>query len=225
MLELKSSLNTPLNCVFTLSCCFNRKSLDPDCMKLLLRYLVPLLFAITSLNIYAYGAPTLSTKVKLVTSHGDIVIELDAKKAPKSVANFLSYVESGFYNGTIFHRVIKDFMVQGGGFDEDLTQKPVNDSIQNEANNGLKNDRGTLAMARTGDPHSATAQFFINTVDNDFLNFRAENRDGWGYAVFAHVVEGMNVVDEIRAVSTGPRSHFQDVPTDNVVIQSATVIK
>ncbi|MCL4145384.1 UNVERIFIED_CONTAM: hypothetical protein GTU68_023068 [Idotea baltica] len=194
-------------------------------MKILFRYLAPLLLAITSLNLYAYGGPALPTKVKLATSHGDIVIELNAAKAPKTVANFLSYVESGFYDGTIFHRVIKDFMVQGGGFDEEFTQKPVKDSIKNEANNGLTNVRGSLAMARTGDPHSATAQFFINTVDNDFLNFRAENRDGWGYAVFAHVVEGMDVVDEIRAVNTGSRGHFQDVPNENVVIKSATVVK
>jgi peptidyl-prolyl cis-trans isomerase B (cyclophilin B) len=192
-------------------------------MKLFFRYLAPLFFTLISFTAYAEGGNVLP-KVKLSTSHGDIVIELNADKAPNTVANFLSYVEADFYNGTIFHRVIKDFMVQGGGFDANFEQKTVNDPIENEANNGLTNVRGSLAMARTGDPHSATAQFFINTVDNDFLNFRAENRDAWGYAVFAHVVEGMDVVDEIRAVSTGSKGHHQDVPTDDVVINSATVI-
>lgn len=192
-------------------------------MKQFFRYLAPLLFAILSFTVYAEGGNTLP-KVKLATSHGDIVIELNADKAPNTVANFLSYVESGFYDGTIFHRVIKDFMVQGGGFDENFDQKTVNEPIQNEANNGLTNTRGSLAMARTGDPHSATAQFFINTVDNDFLNFRSESGAAWGYAVFAHVIEGMDVVDEIRIVSTGSRGHHQDVPNENVVIQTATVI-
>ena len=192
-------------------------------MKHFFRYLAPLLFTLISFTVYAEGGNALP-KVKLATSHGDIVIELNADKAPNTTANFLSYVESGFYDGTIFHRVIKDFMVQGGGFDENFDPKPVNDPIENEANNGLTNVRGSLAMARTGDPHSATAQFFINTVDNDFLNFRSENRDGWGYAVFAQVIEGMDIVDEIRAVSTGSRGGHQDVPTDDVVIQNATVV-
>ena len=192
-------------------------------MKHFFRYLAPLLFTLISFTVYAEGGNALP-KVKLATSHGDIVIELNADKAPNTTANFLSYVESGFYDGTIFHRVIKDFMVQGGGFDENFDQKTVNDPIENEANNGLTNVRGSLAMARTGDPHSATAQFFINTVDNDFLNFRSENRDGWGYAVFAQVIEGMDIVDEIRAVSTGSRGGHQDVPTDDVVIQNATVV-
>lgn len=193
-------------------------------MKHFFRYLAPLLFALNSFTAYAEGGNALP-KVKLSTSHGDIVIELDADKAPNTVANFLSYVESGFYNGTVFHRVIKDFMVQGGGFDENFEQKTVQDPIENEANNGLTNVRGSLAMARTGDPHSATAQFFINTVDNEFLNFRGESGAAWGYAVFAHVVEGMDVVDEIRTLSTGSRGHHQDVPDENVVIQSATVIE
>jgi len=192
-------------------------------MKTFFRYLLLPLFILSFLIACSQGGNTLP-KVKLSTSHGDIIIELDADKAPNTVANFLNYVESGFYDGVIFHRVIQDFMIQGGGFDESFEQKAVNDPIENEANNGLTNTRGSLAMARTGDPHSATAQFFINTVDNDFLNFRAENRDAWGYAVFADVVEGMDVVDEIRGVSTGARGHHQDVPNDNVVIQSATVI-
>jgi len=193
-------------------------------MKHLFRYLAPFLFILISFTAYAEGGNALP-KVKLSTSHGDIVIELDADKAPNTVANFLSYVESGFYDGVIFHRVIKDFMIQGGGFDENFDQKAVNDAIENEANNGLMNMRGSIAMARTGDPHSATAQFFINTVDNDFLNFRGESGAAWGYAVFAEVVEGMDVVDEIRAVSTGSRGPHQDVPNDNVVINSATVVE
>jgi peptidyl-prolyl cis-trans isomerase B (cyclophilin B) len=192
-------------------------------MKQFSRYLAALLFTLLSLTAYAEGGNALP-KVKLSTSHGDIVIELDADKAPNTVANFLSYVENDFYNGTVFHRVIKDFMVQGGGFDENFEQKAVQDPIENEANNGLTNVRGSLAMARTGDPHSATAQFFINTVDNDFLNFRGERGADWGYAVFAHVVEGMDVVDEIRTLSTGSRGHHQDVPDETVMIQSATVI-
>jgi peptidyl-prolyl cis-trans isomerase B (cyclophilin B) len=192
-------------------------------MKHFFRYLAPLFFTLISFTVYAEGGNALP-KVKLATSHGDIVIELNADRAPNTTANFLSYVESGFYDGTIFHRVIKDFMIQGGGFDENFDKKTVNDPIENEANNGLTNVRGSLAMARTGDPHSATAQFFINTVDNDFLNFRGENRNGWGYAVFAQVVEGMDIVDEIRAVSTGARASHQDVPTDDVVIKNATVV-
>lgn len=163
--------------------------------------------------------------VKLHTSHGDILIELDAEKAPNTVANFIGYVESGFYNGTIFHRVIKDFMIQGGGFDEQFEQKAVNEPIQNEANNGLSNVRGTIAMARTSAPHSATAQFFINTVDNDFLNFRSESYEAWGYAVFGQVVEGMDIVDAIRGVETGARGHHQDVPNDNVVIIKASMVE
>ena len=164
-------------------------------------------------------------KVKLATSLGDIVIELNAEKAPNTVANFLDYVNSGFYDGTIFHRVIENFMVQGGGFTEDFEQKTPNEPIQNEANNGLSNDKGSVAMARTNEPHSATAQFFINTVDNDFLNFRGESGAAWGYAVFGQVVEGMDVVDTIRAVSTGTRGYHQDVPSENVVIISASVVE
>ena len=193
-------------------------------MKLFFQSLAALLFAISSFVVHAEGANALP-KVKLTTSHGDIVIELNADKAPNTVANFISYVESGFYTDTIFHRVIKDFMIQGGGFDKDFTQKEVNEPIRNEANNGLDNTKGSVAMARTGDPHSATAQFFINTVDNDFLNFRGENDAAWGYAVFGQVIEGHDVVEDIRALSTSNRGHHQNVPADNVVILSASVLK
>lgn len=180
--------------------------------------------AALSFTVYAQG-DTVLPHVKLETNHGDIVIELNSEKAPNTVANFLSYVEDGFYNGTIFHRVIKDFMIQGGGFTEDFVQKTPKAPIKNEANNGLSNVRGSIAMARTGDPHSATAQFFINTVDNNFLDFRGENGPLWGYAVFGEVIEGMDVVDAIRTVTTGSKGPHQDVPTDNVVIISASVVK
>ena len=143
------------------------------------------------------------------TNYGDIVIKTFADKAPATVENFLDYCKEGFYDNTIFHRVINGFMIQGGGFEPGMKQKETKAPVRNEANNGLANNRGTLAMARTNDPHSATAQFFINVADNDFLNFRAENANGWGYCVFAEVVEGMDVVDKIKAVSTG-RSGFQD---------------
>ncbi|EJA4670507.1 peptidylprolyl isomerase B, partial [Escherichia coli] len=144
-------------------------------------------------------------------------------KAPATVANFLEYCREGFYDNTIFHRVINSFMIQGGGFEPGMKQKETKAPIKNEANNGLKNTRGTLAMARTNDPHSATAQFFINVVDNDFLNFRSERPDGWGYAVFAEVVEGLDVVDKIKAVSTGRSGMHQDVPREDVIIKSVTV--
>ena len=163
--------------------------------------------------------------VKLTTNHGIITIKLDAEKAPVTVQNFLDYVNSGFYNGTIFHRVIDNFMVQGGGFESGMKQKPVNAAIKNEAANGLKNDNYTISMARTGDPHSATAQFFINVKDNDFLNYTAPNQQGYGYCVFGVVVEGMDVVDKIRKVKTGNRSGFQDVPLEDVVITKAEVVK
>ena len=167
------------------------------------------------------------TQVKLHTNHGDITLALDAEKAPKSVANFVAYVKDGHYNGTVFHRVIKGFMIQGGGFEpgEKMNQKPTKAPIDNEANNGLKNERGAIAMARTNDPHSATAQFFINTVDNDFLNHTSPTPQGWGYAVFGKVAEGMDVVDKIRGVRTGNRGFHQDVPMEDVVIQSADVIE
>ena len=158
-----------------------------------------------------------------ITGYGVITLELDQDKAPRSVANFLSYVNQGHYNNTVFHRVIPGFMIQGGGFEPGMNQKTTKSPIQNEANNGLKNTRGTLAMARTQAPHSATAQFFINVVDNDFLNFSGESLQGWGYCVFAEVVEGMDVVDKIKAVATGRSGMHQDVPKDDVIIKSVTV--
>jgi peptidyl-prolyl cis-trans isomerase B (cyclophilin B) len=163
-------------------------------------------------------------KVRLETSAGALTIELDTERAPKSAANFLAYVQAGHYDGTVFHRVIKGFMVQGGGFEPGMKQKPTQAPIANEANNGVKNKRYTLAMARTGDPHSATAQFFINTVDNEFLDFRAENAQGWGYAVFGRVVEGTDVVDRIEAVRTGRKGFHDDVPLEDVRIERATEV-
>ena len=160
--------------------------------------------------------------VVLTTNHGTITLELDVEKAPKSVENFVTYVKSGHYDGTIFHRVIDGFMIQGGGFDTDMKQKSTNDPIDNEAENGLKNDRYTVAMARTSDPHSATAQFFINVGDNEFLNYPGS--DGWGYAVFGKVSDGEDVVDAIRAVKTGRKSMFSDVPVETVVIEKAEVV-
>ncbi|CDG20211.1 Peptidyl-prolyl cis-trans isomerase B [Xenorhabdus poinarii G6] len=157
------------------------------------------------------------------TNFGDIVIKTFADKAPVTVENFLNYCSEGFYDNTIFHRVINGFMIQGGGFEPGMKQKMTKDAIKNEANNGLQNNRGTLAMARTNDPHSATAQFFINVVDNDFLNFRSERPDGWGYCVFAEVVEGMDVVDKIKGVSTGRSGMHQDVPREDVIIERVTV--
>ncbi len=191
-------------------------------MKLLYRHLAPLFFASFSLSAHAEGGS--APQVQLETSHGNIVIELNRDKAPNTVANFLSYVEDGFYDATIFHRVIENFMIQGGGFDENFQQKETKAPIENEADNGLSNKRGTLAMARTNDPHSATAQFFINTVDNDFLDFKGKAPSGWGYAVFGEVVEGMDVVDKIRAVKTTMRGPHQDVPAETVLIIKASVL-
>jgi peptidyl-prolyl cis-trans isomerase B (cyclophilin B) len=162
--------------------------------------------------------------VKLHTNHGAITIELDAEKAPVTVANFLTYVESGHYNNTVFHRVIDGFMIQGGGFEPGMTQKPTGAEIKNEADNGLKNERGTIAMARTQAPHSATAQFFINVADNDFLNHRSPDLQGWGYCVFGKVSEGMDVVDAIRKVKTGSSGFHQDVPKEDVIIERAEVV-
>jgi len=161
--------------------------------------------------------------VVLHTNHGDITLELDATRAPKTVENFLDYVRSGHFDNTIFHRVIDGFMIQGGGFTPDFRQKAVRAPIPNEAANGLKNERYSVAMARTGDPHSATAQFFINVADNDFLNHRSPDAKGWGYCVFGHVVQGTDVVDRIRAVATGDRGMHQDVPKDDVVIERAEI--
>lgn len=162
-------------------------------------------------------------QVVMRTSLGRIVFELYPDKAPKTVENFLGYVQSGHYNGAIFHRVIPNFMIQGGGFTVDMQSKTVREPIPNEADNGIKNDRGTIAMARTQDPHSATAQFFINTVDNDFLNHRSKDLEGWGYSVFGRVVEGMDAVDAISRVKTGTRGMFRDVPLEPVVINKVTV--
>jgi peptidyl-prolyl cis-trans isomerase A (cyclophilin A) len=169
------------------------------------------------------SAQSATPKVKLATSMGDIVVQLDPAKAPKTVENFLAYVNSKHYDGTIFHRVIDGFMIQGGGFTADMTQKPTNPPIPLEADNGLKNDKYTIAMARTADPNSATAQFFINVKDNDMLN--APKPDGHGYAVFGKVISGAEVVDKIKAVPTGNRGMYQNVPLTPVVIQSATVVK
>ncbi|MEW6562594.1 MAG: peptidylprolyl isomerase [Pseudomonadota bacterium] len=163
--------------------------------------------------------------VKLHTSLGTITLELDAEKAPVTVKNFLDYVNSGFYSNTVFHRVINGFMIQGGGFEPGMKQKPTNATIQNEAANGLKNDAYTIAMARTSEPHSATAQFFINVADNGFLNYSAPNAQGYGYCVFGKVVEGKEVVDAIRKVRTGNRGFHQDVPVEDVVITSAEVVQ
>jgi peptidyl-prolyl cis-trans isomerase B (cyclophilin B) len=159
--------------------------------------------------------------VILHTNHGKITLELDSERAPKSVANFLGYVRAGHFSNTLFHRVIDGFMIQGGGFTPDFRQKPTEAPIENEAGNGLKNDRYTVAMARTNDPHSATAQFFINLADNDFLNHRSRDANGWGYCVFGHVVAGTDVVDRIKDVPTGNRGTHENVPKQDVVIERA----
>ena len=161
--------------------------------------------------------------IKLHTNFGVIALELDADKAPETVKNFIAYVEAGHYNNTVFHRVIPGFMIQGGGFEPGMKQKPCTAPIKNEADNGLKNDNYTVAMARTSDPHSATAQFFINVADNDFLNFKAPTGNGWGYCVFGKVVEGTEVVDKIKAVKTGSSGFHQDVPKEDVIIERAEV--
>lgn len=163
-------------------------------------------------------------KVQLTTTLGIIVLELDAARAPATVENFAEYVRSGHYDGTIFHRVISDFMVQGGGLDRDMNQKPTRPPIRNEADNGLKNVNGAVAMARTSEPHSASAQFFINTTDNGFLDHRNKSEDGWGYCVFGRVVDGMTVVEAIEEVKTTRRKGFQDVPDQVIVIEKAELI-
>ncbi|MDF0533545.1 peptidylprolyl isomerase [Shewanella sp. A32] len=161
--------------------------------------------------------------ITLHTNHGDIKLALNEEKAPQTAANFAQYASEGFFDGTIFHRVIDGFMIQGGGFTVDMKQKPTNAPIKNEANNGLSNKTGTIAMARTSDPHSATAQFFINVNDNTFLDFKSESMQGWGYCVFGEVVEGMDVVNKIKDVSTGNRGMHQDVPLEAVVIEKVTI--
>lgn len=192
-----------------------------------MRFLI--LFLILSLNLsYSFATENkmseIQPRVKFQTTAGDFIIELNPQKAPISVKNFLNYVNEDFYNDTIFHRVIANFMAQAGGFDTNLKQKATHDTIKIEANNGLKNDRGTVAMARTGDPDSATSQFFINYKDNDFLNHSAPTNSGWGYTVFAKVIEGMEVIDKIAKVPTSNRNGHQDVPKTNIVIKKATVI-
>jgi peptidyl-prolyl cis-trans isomerase B (cyclophilin B) len=168
---------------------------------------------------------TLSKQFLMKTDKGEILLELDYAKAPKTCANFEHYAAKGHYNGTVFHRVISSFMIQGGGLDSTLSERATDPPIENEAGNGLKNTRGTIAMARTGAVHSATSQFFINVVDNDFLNFRSPDPQGFGYCVFGHVVKGMEVVDAIRNVPTGNRGMYQNVPTQSVLIESVTLVK
>lgn len=179
------------------------------------------------LSISLFGSASYAGEVFVIeTSEGNITIELDEKKAPKSVENFMAYAVSGFYNGTIFHRVIKDFMIQGGGFTGDYQRKPTNTPVQNEANNGLMNKKYSIAMARTNRPHSATSQFFINTKDNDFLNHSGQTPRGWGYAVFGKVTSGFDVVDKINAVSTGPGGPFRsDAPREQVIIKTIRPVK
>ena len=186
-----------------------------------MRHFIPLLFC-SLLSLSAFAA---NPRVELVTNQGKIILELDQKKAPVSVANFLQYVKAKHYDGTIFHRVIKSFMIQGGGFTPDMKQKETRATIRNEADNGLKNKKYTIAMARTGEPHSASAQFFINTKDNDFLDFKSQTPQGWGYAVFGKVVKGQEVVDKIAAVSTGKKGYYDDVPMENVIIKKAVIVE
>ncbi len=189
-------------------------------------FLLFILFLTTTLSFATENKMSeTQTKVKLSTSLGDIIIQLNAEKAPVSAANFLTYVKEGFYDGTIFHRVIPDFMAQGGGFDADFKQKEVHAPIKNEADNGLKNLKGTLAMARTSDPDSATAQFFINYKDSSFLDYTSSTSQGWGYAVFAEVIEGMDIVDAMAKQATGNRGGHQDVPKENIIINKAEVVK
>jgi cyclophilin family peptidyl-prolyl cis-trans isomerase len=187
-------------------------------MNIFTRWLIPVLFALSTST--AWAAPV---QVLMKTNKGDIVLELNADKAPKTVANFLRYVDEGFYDGTIFHRVIKGFMIQGGGYTPDMVKKNTHEPIENEAKNGLKNVRGSIAMARTGDPHSATSQFFINHVNNPNLDY--PSFDGWGYAVFGKVVSGMEVVDAIAATPTGPHGPMRDVPREPIIIQSVRRIQ
>jgi len=193
-------------------------------MRNTLVYLMLFLFSTLSFATEKQMSDT-QTKVKMTTSLGTIVIEVDDAKAPVSAANFADYVKSGFYDGTIFHRVIPGFMAQGGGFDSSFNQKATKAPIKNEADNGLKNDRGTLAMARTNDPNSATAQFFINYKDNGFLNHTSPTPSGWGYAVFGKVVEGMDVVDEMAKQPTGNRGMHQDVPKTDIIIEKAEIVE
>lgn len=196
---------------------FSKKGvLMPNTLRYFLVFFLVVLLSSTALA---------ATTVKLATSMGDIVIALDETKAPLTTANFLKYVNAGHYDGTIFHRVIRDFMIQGGGLEADMKEKPTKNPIQNEAKNGLKNKKYTIAMARTSDPHSATAQFFINTANNSFLDFKEAQGNGWGYAVFGRVVQGKDVVDKIERVATTSKGMFEDVPIAPIVIREAKVIQ
>jgi peptidyl-prolyl cis-trans isomerase B (cyclophilin B) len=190
-------------------------------MKKIMIMLVIVLFW----TVHFTRAESSKPRVRLETNHGVIVLELDSKSAPKTVENILQYVNDGFYDGTIFHRVIKGFMIQGGGLTSDMQKKPTRSPIKNEADSGLRNKHGTVAMARTNDPHSATSQFFINTVDNAFLDYKEKSRNGWGYCVFGRVVEGMDVVDTIEGVTTTMRARHENVPTSPVVIKQAAVLE
>ena len=195
-------------------------------MRTLNRFILAMLFCFLP---FTAGATKPTEKgdstvtVRMQTNKGAIVVQLDAEKAPETTANFVEYAKSGFYDGTIFHRVIPSFMIQGGGFESGMKQKATRAPIKNEADNGLKNDLGTIAMARTSDPNSATAQFFINSKNNDFLNHTAPTAQGWGYCVFGKVVEGIEVVQEIEKVATGARGGHQDVPKEDVIIEKVTV--
>jgi peptidyl-prolyl cis-trans isomerase B (cyclophilin B) len=193
-----------------------------DEMKIKLIFTLIVLGAVVTAG--ASMAVAANPKVEMETSKGKMVIELYLEKAPETVKNFLNYVKAKFYDGTIFHRVIPKFMIQGGGFTSDMKRKSGGAPIKNEADNGLKNDRGTIAMARTGDPHSATAQFFINTIDNDGLNHKSKTQQGWGYVVFGKVITGMDVVDAISAVKTVTRGGYRDVPAETIQINSAKVL-
>ena len=190
-------------------------------IKLLVVLCVLVTLACAGMSMAADGNP----KVEMMTSKGKIIIELYPEKAPDTVKNFLNYVDSKYYDGTIFHRVIPGFMIQGGGFTPDMKRKSTEAPIKNEADNGLKNDRGTIAMARTANPDSATAQFFINSVNNDFLNHKSKTSQGWGYAVFGKVIEGLEVVDAISAVKTVTQGRYRDVPAETVQINTARVVK
>lgn len=189
-----------------------------------MKSLITLIFlSLISFNTYAENA--MNPKVKLTTSMGDIVLELDAEKAPATVENFVNYVKNGHYDGLIFHRIIGGFMVQGGGMEPGMKERANLSPIENEADNGLKNDKGTIAMARTNDPHSATSQFFLNLSDNDFLNHTGKDVRGWGYAVFGKVVEGIDVVDAMGAVATGNKAGHGDVPLEDVVVIKAEIVE
>ena len=190
-------------------------------MRILYKLAIPFVF--TAFLITTPDAHAETVTVKMETNKGVIMLELDGDKAPATVANFLKYVKEGFYDGTIFHRVISNFMIQGGGFTDDMVQKATHPPIQNEADNGLSNDIGTIAMARTNDPHSATSQFFINVKDNHFLNFRSQSPQGWGYAVFGKVTQGMDVVNAIKDVATTTKGPYQDVPEKTVTITKVVV--